>query len=44
MIKIYVGFQFSDFFKTPEKNLEKGTVLLIVNLQFSDFLELRNPG
>ena len=32
-----VGSQFSDFFKTPEKNSEKGTVLLIDNQQFSDF-------
>ena len=36
----FVGSQFSDFFKTPEKNSEKGTVLLIDNQQFSNFLEL----
>ena len=36
---VRVGSQFSDFFKTLEKNSEKGTVLLIVQLQLSDFLE-----
>ena len=35
----YVGSQFSDFFKTPVKKSEKGTVLLIDNQQFSNFLE-----
>ena len=35
-----VGSQFYDFFKTPAKNSEKGTVLQIDNQQFSDFLEL----
>ena len=39
-ILFFVGSQFSNFFKTPEKNSEKGTVLLIDNQQFSNFLEL----
>ena len=42
LLFLCVGSQFSDFFKTPEKNSEKGTVLLIVNLQFSDFFQFGN--